>query len=199
MQEVRPIGGDALHVVVDMQDLFAARTVWHTPSIPAVTPAIRRLVAHRSERAIFTRFMTPHTADETGGAWRTYYRRWTRVTTSQMDPALLDVMNAFRSFIPPARVIDKTTYSAFESDAFVDLLDAMACRTLIVTGVETDVCVLATVMTGVDRGYRVIIAEDAVTSSDEDAHRATLDLVYRRFEDQIEIGSTAEIIASWQA
>ena len=199
MQDVRPIGRDAVHVAVDMQDLFAAQTVWHTPSIPAVTPAIRRLVAHRSERAIFTRFMTPHTADETGGAWRTYYRRWTRVTTSQMDPALLDVMNEFRSFIPPAHVIDKTTYSAFESDTFVNLLDAMACRTLIVTGVETDVCVLATVMTGVDRGYRVIIAEDAVTSSDEDAHRATLDLVYRRFEDQIEIGTTEEIIASWQA
>ncbi len=198
MQGVRPIGQDAVHVVVDMQDLFAARTVWHTPSIPAITPGILRLVAHRSDRAIFTRFMTPRTADETSGAWRTYYRRWTRVTTSRMDPALLDVMNDFRSFIPPAHVVDKTTYSAFESDAFVNLLDAMACRTLIVTGVETDVCVLATVMTGVDRGYRVIIAEDAVTSSDEDAHRAMLDLVYRRFEDQIEIGSTAEIIVSWQ-
>lgn len=199
MQDVRPIGGDALHVVVDMQDLFAAQTVWHTPSIPAITPAILRLVAHRSERTIFTRFMTPHTADETSGAWRTYYRRWTRVTTSCMDPAVLDVMNEFRSFIPPAHVVDKTTYSAFESDTFVKLLDTMACRTVVVTGVETDVCVLATVMTGVDRGYRVIIAEDAVTSSDEDAHRATLDLVYRRFEDQIEIGTTEEIIASWQA
>ncbi len=199
MQDIRPIGRDAVHVVVDMQDLFAAQTVWHTPSIPIITPAVRRLVAHRSDRTIFTRFMTPHTADESSGAWQTYYRRWTPVTTSQMDPAMLDVMSEFRSFIPPAHVIDKTTYSAFESDTFVNLLHAMACQTLIVTGVETDVCVLATVMTGVDRGYRVIVAEDAVTSSDEDAHRAMLDLVYRRFEDQIEIGSTAEIIASWQS
>ncbi len=199
MQDIRPIGRDAVHVVVDMQDLFAGRTVWHTPSIPAITPAIRRLVAHRSGRTVFTRFMTPRAADESDGAWRTYYRRWTRVTTSRMDPAMLHVMSEFRSFIPPARVIDKTTYSAFESDTFVRLLDAMACRTLVVTGVETDVCVLATVMTGVDQGYRVIIAEDAVTSSDEDAHRAMLDLVYRRFEDQIEIGTTAKIIASWQA
>ncbi|MDE0241917.1 MAG: cysteine hydrolase [bacterium] len=198
MQDVRPIGQDAVHVVVDMQDLFAGPTAWHTPSMPAITPCILRLVTHRSDRAIFTRFMTPHTADEASGAWRTYYRRWSSVTTSCMDPAVLDVMDDFRSFIPPAHVIDKTTYSAFESDAFVNLLDAMACQTLIVTGVETDVCVLATVMTGVDRGYRVIIAEDAVTSSDEESHRAMLDLVYRRFEDQIEIGTTAEIIASWR-
>ncbi len=198
MQNIRPIGQDAVHVVIDMQDLFAARTVWHTPSIPAITPAIRHLVTHRSDRTIFTRFMTPHTADETSGAWQTYYRRWTTVTTSSMDPALLDLMSDFRSFVPPAHVIDKTTYSAFESDAFVSRLDAMACQTLIVTGVETDVCVLASVMTGVDRGYRVIIAEDAVASSDDDAHRAMFNLVYRRFEDQIEIGTTAQIIASWQ-
>lgn len=198
MQDVRPIGQDAVHVVVDMQDLFAGPTVWHTPTMPTIIPAIQSLVAHRSDRTIFTRFMTPHTADETNGAWRTYYQRWMRVTTSQMDPSMLDVMSDFRSFIPPAYVIDKTTYSAFESDAFVNLLDAMACQTLIVTGVETDVCVLATVMTGVDCGYRVIIAEDAVTSSDKEAHRAMLDLVYRRFEDQIEIGTTAEIIASWR-
>ncbi len=198
MANLCPIGRDAVHVVVDMQDLFAARTVWHTPSMPVIIPAILRLVTHCSERTIFTRFMTPRTADETSGAWRTYYRRWTHVTTSHMDPAMLDVMSEFRPFIPPARVIDKTTYSAFESDLFVSLLDTMACRTLIMTGVETDVCVLATVMTAVDRGYRVIIAEDAVTSSNDDAARAMLDLVYRRFEDQIEIAGAADIIASWE-
>ena len=198
MQEVRPIGQDAVHVVVDMQDIFADRTVWHTPSIPVITPAIRRLVTHRRDRAIFTRFITPHTADETTGAWQAYYRRWTSVTTSSMNPDLLDVMSDFLSFVPPAHVIDKTTYSAFESDAFVSRLKAMACQTLIVSGVETDVCVLATVMTGVDRGYRMIIAQDAVGSSNNDAHRAMLDFVYRRFEDQIEISTSAEIIAAWQ-
>ena len=197
IQGVRPIGHDAVHVAVDMQHLFAGNTEWHTPSIPEIVPNILRLTRHQPSRTIFTRFVTPRYPDEADGAWRTYYERWTSVTTSQMDPAMLDVMAEFRPFIPPALVADKPTYSAFESTQFVDLLNGMACRTIVVTGVETDVCVLATVLTAMDRGYRVVIAEDACHSSDPDSHRATMGLVYRRFEDQIEIGATDEIITAW--
>ena len=197
MQSVRPVGQDAVHVAVDMQHLFADNTVWHTPSIPEIVPNILRLTQHQPSRTIFTRFVTPRYPDEADGAWRTYYRRWTSVTTSEMDPSMLDVMAEFRLFIPPALVADKPTYSAFESAQFVTLLDSMACGTIVVTGVETDVCVLATVLSAIDRGYRVVIAEDACHSSDPAAHRATMDLVYRRFEDQIEIGTTDEIVGAW--
>ena len=38
----------------------------------------------------------------------------------------------------------------------------------IVSGSETDVCVLATVLDAVDMGYRVIIARDAVCSSSDE-------------------------------
>ena len=38
---------------------------------------------------------------------------------------------------------------------------------LIFSGIETDVCVLGTVLTAVDSGFRTIIAQDAVTSSDQ--------------------------------
>ena len=71
-------------------------------------------------------------------------------------------------FVPPARIADKPTYSAFESPEFRAMLDEMACRTVICTGVETDVCVLATVMTAMDRGYRVVLPSDGVHSSDAD-------------------------------
>ena len=98
---------------------------------------------------------------------------------------------------PPAQVADKTTYSAFESADFRAKLAALDCRTVICSGVETDVCVLGTVMQAMDRGYRVVLVSDAVESSNPAAHRASLDHVYRRFEDQIEIGSTDEVIAHW--
>ncbi len=199
MQKVRSIGDDAVHVAVDMQDLFALETAWHTPTIPDIVPGILALTRHRPSRTIFTRFVTPRTADEANGAWKTYYRRWTSVTTAHMDPAMLQVMEVFRPFIPPALVADKPTYSALESPDFTACLEALACRTLVVSGVETDVCVLATVLAAMDRGYRVVIAGDCCHSSDAEAHRATMDLVYRRFEDQIEIGTAAEIIAAWPA
>ena len=197
MQEVRAIGDDAIHVCVDMQDLFALDTAWHTPSIPEILPNIERLVRHRPERTVFTRFTTPKSAGQATGHWQAYYRRWRSVTTAVMDPSMLDLVTELRPFAPPARIVDKPTYSAFGSRAFRDLLRGEGRATLICSGVETDVCVLATVMSAMDLGYRVIVVADACHSSVAASHEAAMELVYRRFEDQIEIGSTDEVIARW--
>ena len=67
--------------------------------------------------------------------------------------------------MPPARVIDKYAHSAFEAPAFQAALDELKADTIIFTGVETDVCVLATALTAVDRGYRTILVSDAIASS----------------------------------
>ncbi len=196
-QQVKPIGPDAVHVCVDVQRLFAEETDWHTPSIPGILPQIVRLTEHAPSRSIFTRFTTPEHADDAVGHWRVYYERWTSVTTAVMDAAMIDVVDTLASFVPPALVADKPTYSIFKTEAFRTMLHDMSCRTLICTGVETDVCVLGTVMDAMDYGYRVVIPSDAVHSSNPASHAATMDHVYRRFEDQIEIGTTDEVLAHW--
>jgi hypothetical protein len=48
---------------------------------------------------------------------------------------------------------------------------------LIVSGSETDVCVLATVLDAVDIGYRVIVVRDAVCSSSDEGHDMLVSLV----------------------
>ena len=196
-QDIRPIGSDAVHVCIDMQRIFAERTAWYTPSIPTILPAIIRLAGHCPRRSVFTRFCTPPTAADARGNWRRYYERWAELTTGTLGADMLDVIAELSAFSPPALIADKTTYSAFESARFCAALDDLGCHTIICTGVETDVCVLGTVLQGMDRGYRVIIAEDGVHSSSPESHRAALDLVYRRFEDQLEIGPANEIIANW--
>ena len=59
MQEIRPIGPDAVHVCIDMQRIFAEQTGWHTASIPEILPNVIRLVEHAPGRTVFTRFCTP--------------------------------------------------------------------------------------------------------------------------------------------
>ena len=54
-------------------------------------------------------------------------------------------------------------------------------------------------MTAMDRGYRVIVVSDACNGSNPASHEATLAHTYRRFEDQIEIGTTDEVLANWNA
>ncbi len=51
---------------------------------------------------------------------------------------------------------------------------------LVITGAETDVCVLAAVLDAVDLGYRVVLATDARCSSSDETHDALLTL-YRPF------------------
>lgn len=53
--------------------------------------------------------------------------------------------------------------------------------TLILSGGETDICVLATVLGAVDRGYRLVLAEDAVCSTSDTTHDDLLSQFHERF------------------
>jgi nicotinamidase-related amidase len=115
-----------------------------------------------------------------------------------MDPAVLDLVPELGAFVPPGEVSDKITYSAFADGDFAERLRRRGADTLVFSGVETDVCVLLSALDAVDRGYRVIIATDAVASSVDKAHEATLEHVYPRFDAQVELATVAEIMAAWQ-
>ncbi|OOO44018.1 hypothetical protein BS629_28060 [Rhizobium leguminosarum bv. viciae USDA 2370] len=40
------------------------------------------------------------------GMWRAYYEKWRTMTREQLDPGLLDIVEALRHLIPPARIPD---------------------------------------------------------------------------------------------
>ena len=69
--------------------------------------------------------------------------------------------------------------------------------TLLISGGETDVCVLATVLAAIDFGYRVIIVEDALCSSSDESHDAMIDLYTKRFDIQIEVAQSSDILGRW--
>ena len=69
---------------------------------------------------------------------------------------------------------------------------------LIISGSETDVCVLATVLSAVDLGYRVIVVRDAVCSSSDEGHDMLLRLYHTRFSEQIETADAETILSRWQ-
>jgi nicotinamidase-related amidase len=133
-----------------------------------VLPVVAELASRFPERTIFTRLLTPERPEDMPGMWRHYYERWRDTTREHVDPQLLELVDPLNSLVPPATVIEKTRHFSFAGSQLLSHVRARKTDTLVVTGSETDVCVLATVLDAVDLGYRVILVRDAVCSfSDE--------------------------------
>ena len=71
-------------------------------------------------------------------------------------------------------VVDKNTSSAFNSTGIEWLLRNMEVETLVVAGMATDMCVETTARDAADRGFNVILVEDATATFFEHHHRAAL-------------------------
>jgi biuret amidohydrolase len=88
------------------------------------------------------------------------------------------------AFLAPAAgelVIDKNTSSAFNSTGLEWLLRNMGVETLVLAGTATDMCVETTARDAADRGFNVILAEDAMVTFFEHHHRAALSSFARVF------------------
>jgi nicotinamidase-related amidase len=60
--------------------------------------------------------------------------------------------------------IPKTTFDCFGEPAFGKALEDLSPKTLVIAGIEAHVCVLQTALDALDRGYKVHVLADAVSS-----------------------------------
>ncbi|WP_431323323.1 cysteine hydrolase family protein [Rhizobium sp. YTU87027] len=187
--------GRWVHLCIDMQRMFAEQTPWHVPWMANVSPEIVEVAARFPERTVFTRFIPPTTADAMPGMWKAYYAKWEMMTRAKLPVELLDLVSDLRRFAPPARVFDKRTYSPWIGGHLHRRLVAEHVDTLVVTGGETDVCVLAAVIGAIDLGYCVIVLKDAVCSGADSTHDASLALLGHRFSVQVEIATTEDFLS----
>lgn len=191
------VGDTALHLCVDMQRVFGPGYPWAMAWMECVLPRIEDICGYHPARTVFTRFIPVDRPEQACGTWRRYYDRWAEVTAERLGPDPLRLVAGLERFVPPAEVIDKWVYSPWTEGALHRRLAGSGIDTLVITGGETDVCVLATVLGAIDRGYRTILVGDAICSSSDATHDALMQLYLGRFSEQLEVADTAEILASW--
>jgi nicotinamidase-related amidase len=92
--------------------------------------------------------------------------RWTQIA-SGLEPVEGD------------HVLPKKRYGAFSGNDLAFLLSNLGVETLIVTGVETEICVLATAYHGFNEDYRVVVARDGTAGLDDELADASLRIVAR--------------------
>ncbi|MFC6790826.1 cysteine hydrolase family protein [Methylobacterium komagatae] len=195
---VEDLTGTCLHLCVDMQRMFAEGTEWRTPWMPRVLPRVERLVAAHPDRTIFTRFLPADRPGEGKGTWASYYERWASMTAQNLAPGLIDIVPSLARYVPPADILDKRVYSPWLGTNLDERLRARGVDTLVVTGTETDVCVLAAVLGGVDLGYRIILVSDALCSSCDEAHDALMVMYRMRYRHQVHTLTTEEVLERWR-
>ena len=157
-----------LLAVIDMQRFFAPGQPWATPGFDELIEPIGRLVDGFGDRVVFTRFIVP---DQPHGSWVTYYQQWPQVTGPGTRP-LADLVPPWSDRATDA--IGLPTFSKWGSE-LADRLEADG--ELVLCGVSTDCCVLATALGAVDAGVSVRIAADACAGLDAAAHERALALL----------------------
>jgi len=192
-----PIAGTAVHLCVDMQRMYGPGTPWAVPWMTKVVPRIGEICERHSAQTVFTRFIPARRPGEGSGQWRRYYRKWASMTLEAIGPEMVEVVPELARYVPPAETFDKPVYSPWIDSRLHDRLQMRGCDTLVLTGGETDMCVLATLLGAVDWGYRAILVHDALCSSSDESHEAMIGLFSARFSEQVETASVEEVLSAW--
>ncbi|MBI2858303.1 MAG: cysteine hydrolase [Chloroflexi bacterium] len=177
-------------VLIDLQYATACRTAglgrrmteegrghivkWRFDRIEHTTvPNVKRLLAFFREHRLKVVYLTigsvmPNYSDAPPQKRARFEANNNRVGTREHE--ILDEIKP----MPGEFVINKTTNSAFWSSGFDYLLRSIEAKYLLFTGVSTNMCVEATARDAADIGYSCVMVEDAMATTHEELHRATL-------------------------
>jgi len=93
-------------------------------------------------------------------------------------------------------VVDKNASSPFNGTGIDQLLRNLGLQTLILAGMATDMCVETTARDAADRGYNVIVVEDATATLFHRHHVSALSAMARVYT---QIQSTSDILRSMRS
>jgi len=188
-----PAAGRTALVVVDMQRAFLEPgETMEVPPAREVVPRIRELLmAFRARRlpVVFTEFLYTETAPLLVGELHPEHRRaapgtprgFGRPSSSCLAGEANVATIAELAPHPDELVVQKPSYDAFHGTVLDGALRARGITHLVITGTLTDICVLATVVGGFNREYRMTVVEDGVATLWPEIQRATLDIIARAY------------------
>lgn len=155
-------------VVIDMQTAFAdPDSAWAVPGYAEAEPVVGELLDDFDGRVVHTRFV-PDPSEP--GQWSRYYDRW----PTMRQPASSRLWELTSDVAADAPVVSRPTFSKWHPD-LTRVVPADA--PLVVCGVATDCCVLATVLAAADDGREVIVVADACAGASRLHHDQALSLM----------------------
>ena len=116
------------------------------------------------------------------------------VITEQYVKGLGETLAELQEKAAAAPRLEKMTFSCCGSAAFVETIRATGKRQIVITGMETHVCVLQTAIELLDAGYVVHLVQDAVMSRSEQNKQAALGMMQQA---GVVITCTESVLFQW--
>jgi nicotinamidase-related amidase/MFS family permease len=114
-----------------------------------------------------------------------------RVSTAAPPPDWADLVDALDAQ-PGDHRVSKLRWGAFHDTSLDSHLRELGVTQVVLAGVSTSVGVESTARSAYEHGYHVVLATDAMTDTDADAHHNSLERIFPRLG---ESATTAEILA----
>jgi nicotinamidase-related amidase len=153
-----------IDVVNDLRFEGAEALVVQAEPMATRLAALKRRARHAGIPVIY--------ANDNFGQWRSDFRQTLQHCLSPRAPG----RNVSRMLRPSPRdyFVLKPMHSAFFGTSLELLLEALAVRTLILTGIAGNICVWATAQDAYMRGFRLLVPSDCVVSNTAAENRAAL-------------------------
>lgn len=159
--------GDLL-VVVDMQNVYLEGQPWACTRTSLCAENIIKLI-DCVDNVVFTEYLAP---ENPTGCWVDYNELYADINSNEWYNAVLDSLQPYTDIYP---VYDKSTYSSYGNEDFKHL--TLKADRVIITGVMSECCILATVVDAIDTGVPLVYITDACSGSTEEYEKQTESIV----------------------
>ncbi|MCE5195070.1 MAG: hydrolase [Nitrospiraceae bacterium] len=99
------------------------------------------------------------------------------VVTEQYSKGLGPTISELKDILPIYNPIEKITFDCCGENFFNEALSALKRKKIILTGMETHVCVLQTCLSLIKNGFDVHIVKDAVCSRTKDNFKTAIEIM----------------------
>lgn len=197
-ERVNPKG--AALIVVDVQNDFChpegafAKKGIETKHMAAIAPALIKLIGEGKKAGLPVVYIKTEHSRWTNSA------AWVERSTERQGPPVCARGTWGTDFykVEPKNddyIVIKHRYSAFQDTDLDCVLRSLEVKTLIMTGVATNVCVESTARHGFMKNYNIVFVNDCAGAATIEEHEATLYNMKKYFGI---VASSEEIIKAWK-
>ncbi len=184
--------GKTALIVVDMQNDFVRKgAALELPDTREKIDAVNKLINESRELnipVIFTKFISgpketliwtwsPSIKPPTKCCWKNHKRFYPDINEEREVTEIIDEIKILSNDY----IIEKYSYGAFYNTELEDVLRSLSVDYIIICGAAMPVCINDTVSGAFERQFKVVVADDATASFDEEFRNFSLKLFKKKY------------------